>query len=482
MRQIEENIPFSRTVLVAFALWLLALRLAFQSLTPPLPDEAYYWLWGQRPSLGYYDHAPLQAWLLGLSGKLFGWNLFALRFPTLLTSAALAAIILHWTAKIAPRDPLTTLLILFSSPLLFVFTSMVFHDHLMLVFLLLATGLFRDVLAEAETGRIAAGKLYGGALALGLATLTKYNAVFLGLAFAASILIHRPWRILLKSPHLYLAAGLAIALQAPVLVWNMQHDFVSFRYNLSDRLSGPRSLGTSIGALAALFGLSLVLFSPFLVPQLYKILRGGAGTNPLAKLLRALLLITGGVLGALCFKGQVHYYWLVVALAPCFLLLPALIGKAALRGHLFFGAVGIGLFVANYTLLPFAALLKGQDSESALLYGWDDIAVHVKQQQHDTGIQKLMGTHYRIAAQLAFVLKDSSVQAISKQEGEFDIWRKDDMTGGETVLLLADEMEPLSDLQRAHFVQVTEIGSFPVIRFGYVLKTYRLYKAEGYRP
>jgi len=271
-------------------------------------------------------------------------------------------------------------------------------------------------------------------------------------------------------------------LQAPVLIWNLENDFASFRYNLSDRLSGPRSLGTSFGALAALFGLSLALFSPFLVPQLYKILRGRAGSDAMTQLLRALLLITGLTLGALCFKGQVHYYWLIVALAPCLLLIPSLIGKKALRGHLIFGALGIALFVSNYTLLPFAALFHGQDSESALLYGWDHVISYVKQQQNNSGTQILMGTHYRIAAQLAFALKDPRVQAISKQEGQFDIWRKTDMTGGENALILADEMEPLSDLHRGHFAQVTQIGSLPITRFGYVLKTYALYRAESYKP
>src|SRR5512138_2505808 len=31
-------------------------------------DEAYYWLWSLRPAAGYFDHPPLVAWLIALSG------------------------------------------------------------------------------------------------------------------------------------------------------------------------------------------------------------------------------------------------------------------------------------------------------------------------------------------------------------------------------------------------------------------------------
>jgi 4-amino-4-deoxy-L-arabinose transferase-like glycosyltransferase len=29
-------------------------------------DDAYYWLWGRRPDVGYYDHPPLIAWILAI--------------------------------------------------------------------------------------------------------------------------------------------------------------------------------------------------------------------------------------------------------------------------------------------------------------------------------------------------------------------------------------------------------------------------------
>lgn len=36
------------------------------------PDEAYYWLWSEYPSLGYFDHPPMVAWLIKLSRVIVG--------------------------------------------------------------------------------------------------------------------------------------------------------------------------------------------------------------------------------------------------------------------------------------------------------------------------------------------------------------------------------------------------------------------------
>ncbi len=59
---------------------LLAIKVYFMLVAPPIGDEAYYWMWGQKLDWSYLDHPPLHAWLLRLS-SLLGWNLFSLRLP-----------------------------------------------------------------------------------------------------------------------------------------------------------------------------------------------------------------------------------------------------------------------------------------------------------------------------------------------------------------------------------------------------------------
>src|SRR5690606_7832183 len=111
-------------------------------------------------------------------------------------------------------------------------------DHLLIFLCALSAHLFL-VFAERwerEIGHY--GWLYAAAVALGLAVLTKYNGVLFGIGVALFFLAYRPLRPLWRSPHLYLAALLSVALQAPVLWWNFAEGFASYNFHLSGRWGG----------------------------------------------------------------------------------------------------------------------------------------------------------------------------------------------------------------------------------------------------
>ena len=81
-------------VLKALVAAMLAVKAVLLVSAGVFQDEAYCWLWGQHPALSYYDHPPLNAWLQGIAGALFGWNRFALRIMVAL--ALVADIWLIW--------------------------------------------------------------------------------------------------------------------------------------------------------------------------------------------------------------------------------------------------------------------------------------------------------------------------------------------------------------------------------------------------
>lgn len=47
---------------------------------PPSEDELYYWAWAKDLHWSYFDHPPMVAYLIALSTKIFGDNLFGIRF------------------------------------------------------------------------------------------------------------------------------------------------------------------------------------------------------------------------------------------------------------------------------------------------------------------------------------------------------------------------------------------------------------------
>ncbi len=85
----------------AVTLALIAFHLVHLALSGVFMDEAYYWMWGQHPELGYYDHPGLNAWLLGLSSAIFGWNRLALRLPVALAFLGDIAAIYRVARRIA---------------------------------------------------------------------------------------------------------------------------------------------------------------------------------------------------------------------------------------------------------------------------------------------------------------------------------------------------------------------------------------------
>ncbi len=59
--------------------YLVLLRLVYLRLPNLMPEETYYWNYGQHLAPGYLDHPPMVAWLGRLGTSLFGQNEFGVR-------------------------------------------------------------------------------------------------------------------------------------------------------------------------------------------------------------------------------------------------------------------------------------------------------------------------------------------------------------------------------------------------------------------
>ena len=148
-------------------------------------------MWGQHPALSYYDHPPLNAWLLGLSSAMFGWNVFALRFahraglPRRYCSRCIssrAASAADWRGHFW-----LTLLLFLATPIFSMVTNYALPDHILLTGAAVRDLLLPPLLRGSRRRRQPARRATccSAALFLGLAGLAKYNAAFLGLGVGA---------------------------------------------------------------------------------------------------------------------------------------------------------------------------------------------------------------------------------------------------------------------------------------------------------
>src|SRR6476469_3781531 len=97
------------------ALWFLlistVLRLPLLVSLELAPDEAYYWDWSRRLSLGYYDQGPMIAYVIRATTALFGTNEFGVRFGVLAASAA--TVLCCYVLSRRLFSPLTCFLVVF---------------------------------------------------------------------------------------------------------------------------------------------------------------------------------------------------------------------------------------------------------------------------------------------------------------------------------------------------------------------------------
>jgi 4-amino-4-deoxy-L-arabinose transferase-like glycosyltransferase len=474
-----------RLAQVAVAI-LLLIKLWMSAAAPPVGDEAYYWMWGQKLGWSYLDHPPLHAWLLGAM-SVFGWNYFSLRALTWVTLGGTLWIFWLWARRIKPEDPAAwwwpSAAVYLATPLFFTMTSVAFHDHL-LIFLSLASAHAFLVFAEKwETGGRGFGWVYGAAVLLGLAVLTKYNAVLVGIGIAAFFIVRKPLRPLWRSPHLYLAAALSVALQAPVLWWNFAEGFASANFHLSERWGGDLFRLRPLNVLGFI-ALALIFVSPFLFPAIGAMLRRPLGTvfaDRVRTLALSVFVVSTLAMLAFSFFAEVYFYWNIVAFL---LLMPLLAGwinrRWVLAAHLCYGLVFAAGAAVSFTAMPIGNMLGRYDWMNSSTFGWPAVAERVEalRSEHDTGF--IAAARYTTAAQLGFAMHDPEVTAIADRRDQYDFWFEPEAHIGEDAIVVSDPQIKLGQIA-PYFEDMKLLETIRFERFGKVIYRARIYLATGFR-
>jgi 4-amino-4-deoxy-L-arabinose transferase-like glycosyltransferase len=192
-------------------------------------DTFYYWEWSRHLDFGYYDGSPMIAYLIKAATLLFGDTLFALSFIGI-ASAAVTSWIIYKTARLflsKEASGISMLLWLFSPWVTLDIIKQTTYDTPLTIFWALAL-YFAAQLITTHKIRY----LYFLGATLGFLLLSKYSGAVLILALFL-FLITTQYRYLLKSVHFYLSILLTAIIFSPVILWNQQHQWQSFLYQLT---------------------------------------------------------------------------------------------------------------------------------------------------------------------------------------------------------------------------------------------------------
>jgi 4-amino-4-deoxy-L-arabinose transferase-like glycosyltransferase len=215
------------TVLTILALVLL--RLLAAAWTPLTFDEAYYWMWSKHLAGGYYDHPPGVALVIRLGTMIAGDSELGVRLVSVLLALPMSWAIFRATSILfgSLRMAATATVLLNATLMGAVGTLIITPDAPLLV----ASSFVLFYLAKVmETGRGA--WWLGVGAAVGAALLSKYTALFFGPAILVWLMSVPKLRRWLISPWPYLGGFVALGLFSPVILWNADHQWVSFSKQL----------------------------------------------------------------------------------------------------------------------------------------------------------------------------------------------------------------------------------------------------------
>lgn len=474
-----------RAPLIAIAI-LTLLRFVLGAVLPLSFDEAYYWLWSKHLAAGYYDHPPAIAYAIRIGTAVFGDTAFGIRVvPLLLSVLASAAVWRSGMLILEDKAAAARACLYFNLTLMVAVESMAATPDAMA---LTASALVLAALAELVASDDGRWWLATGA-AGGLCLLSKYTGFFLGAGVLFWLLATARGRRWLVTPWPYVACVLALAVFAPVIAWNADHDWISFRFQFGRVTSGGftlRYVGEFVLAQAA-------LASPFLL------VLGGAGFVRASRFGAAATRLM--LPAALIWPSAVYFF--VHALHdrvqgnwpsfvyPAFALLAAFAVGESWNGALSrpvltwcrrlavpFAALILALVYAQ----AFFAVVPARDPIARLTaFGMAPVTEAVTRAIRDDDARAVVTTSYATTAWLAFYLKravpvvqvDEDYRWLAAPEADAALARG-------RLLYVTQTPKALPQIAR-HFAHLRLLARVPRKRRGALIETYDIYDVSGWR-
>ena len=463
-------------------------------------DEAHYLLYALRPALSYFDHPPLVGWVQ--------WPLVALDAPVVVLRLVPGLVWLAsgWLVYQLACDlcgssgptgsppeaqaGLAAVLVFVLTPMFNLLGIALVPDSLLV---LLSLALLRQTLRlmRQQAGHRPQDWLLLGLL-LGLAGLAKYTAILAALAVAACLL-GRHGLQLLRQPWLWAAVLTALAVVAPVFIWNAQHQWLSFDYQIRHGAGAHWQARNLL-----IFGLLQALAYGPLMLWAWQGWRLVAA--PAARLSALFFVLPFGVLAYLSGGGSGLPHWT----APAWAALAPLAGIGLSRAFALgrrrwmaaaagFEGLTVALLLATMLtgLLPWSSdktPLGAADNPFADLHGWELAGERARQLARQEGLSSVAVQHWTLGSRLGWYARPLPVQVLDQRTDQFDLWAAPLAPGAGTLLLDWSLMPFAAPLGPNGFEDCQLLDTLEPQRLGRATATFRFYAchhwqgAAGARP
>ena len=216
--------------------WVLGFQLFRLILLPfmgLMPQDAYYYLYGQNLSLSYFDHPGMIGYLLRIFTEIFGQSIFTIKFTDFIITTLTILSFYKLASYFLSKQKLARAIVLLAST---IFVSILSFNStpdvpLLLFWTLSLICLYKAIFEEKKWFWILGG------ITMGLAFNSKYTALLLQIGLIAFLVFSNKYRKLFLSPWFWISLLLSVAVTFPVWYWNCQNEFASFAFQSSERTS-----------------------------------------------------------------------------------------------------------------------------------------------------------------------------------------------------------------------------------------------------
>jgi 4-amino-4-deoxy-L-arabinose transferase-like glycosyltransferase len=485
--------------LLAVAMLIVAmttLRVIYASVIDLRTDEAYYWTWSKENVLSFLDHPPMIAWFIRFGTAIFGDTNLGVRFAGVLAMLVTQLLLADMVRRVTHDVRAVVMAVLMPEAALYygLLMAKVAPDVALIPFAVaMVWALVR--LNESGDGRwwLAAG------LFAGLALLSKFTVVMMLPAVAAFMLVPDWRRRWLLSPYPWAAALIAVVVFLPVLVWNAEHDWASFRFQFvrataTHELS-LRTVGDFIGLQFGLVG--FILLPVVLSGAALTAWRGYRRGNAVAILLSTCVIVPFGYFFWKSLTLRVGDTWPMfmwpvgfAAAAINIAMLPregfpAWMVKSTVawaNAAIVSGIVFVVLVFLYYVVSPWNFIGKADPIGGEA--GYEQVVDRAQAELQKTGATWIATTDYRTYAMLRWYFKDRVPVIQINERGRFLGFRDPGMNSirGHTGLYVAREPDNTNSLWAATTAIREPLERVERSWRGIVMDTYALEKLTNWTP
>lgn len=455
---------------------VLLLRAAYVQWLHPYglaPDEAQYWSWLAHNDWSFLTKPPLTTWLIGVSCAVFGNTLLGVKFFALAGQGAASVLGFAIAKEVGGQKAGWWAWVLLTTVPLLAAGGLIMSPDVVLTPLWLAAllSVVRG-LKKPDDKALCWQRWVGIGIIVGLGGLAKYSAAFFYPLLGMYLLVwRREW---LLRPQFWVSGVIALAFQAPVLIWNMHHHGVGMQHLLwqaegsgddyDGRIRGfLQFIGSQAGVLGPVVS-GLMAFAAGLFG--WKAYKDHGVVERLGAPRLFLMVVCGGILlgfAGLSFTAKVQANWPVLGTVTALVLLGIWLGQSVKKWVMWVAMFGVLLngvasmmLMDTYKMRDLGILpLKAKIDPTKDLRGWAHMGELVGLLMYKLDNPVILSSRYQTLAPLMFHTignpEFAYVNAEGRRANEYDLWPMPDLTN--RLVVYVNEQNSLPEKVKGMFGQ-----------------------------